>query len=231
MKNKTLTLFAAAAASVLALSAGTASAQAWSSINERQATLDARIDAGVRSGDLTRSEAVELRSAFNDVARLEARYRVDGLSAWEREDLDRRFDALSNRIRYDRNDSQDRRDNGNGRWDNDNNGRWDNDDNGRWDNNNWRDGQGRWMNINQRQAQLDRRIDQGVRSGKITTREAYRLRADFQVIARLEARYRVNGLSAWERTDLDRRFNTLAARIRWERRDDERYRDGYGQRR
>ncbi|MES2897143.1 MAG: hypothetical protein V4759_13990 [Pseudomonadota bacterium] len=224
MKNKTLTLFAAAAASVLALSAGTASAQAWSSINERQATLDARIDAGVRSGDLTRSEAVELRGAFQDVARLEARYRVDGLSAWEREDLDRRFDALSARIRYDRNDNQERRGNGDGRWDN-------NDDNGRWDNNNWRDGQGRWMNINQRQAQLDRRIDQGVRSGKITRREAYRLRTDFQAIARLEARYRVNGLSAWERTDLDRRFDTLAARIRWERQDDERYRDGYGQRR
>lgn len=224
MKNKTLTLFAAAAASVLALSAGTASAQAWSSINERQATLDARIDAGVRSGDLTRSEAVELRGAFQDVARLEARYRVDGLSAWEREDLDRRFDALSARIRYDRNDNQERRGNGDGRWDN-------NDDNGRWDNNNWRDGQGRWMNINQRQAQLDRRIDQGVRSGKITRREAYRLRADFQAIARLEARYRVNGLSAWERTDLDRRFNALAMRIRWERQDDERYRDGYGQRR
>src|SRR3990167_6881347 len=167
--NKTLTLFAAAA-SVLALSAGTASAQAWSSINERQATLDARIDAGVRSGDLTRSEAVELRGAFNDVAQLEARYRVDGLSAWEREDVDRRFDALSARIRYDRNDNQERRGNGDGRWDN-------NDDNGRWDNNNWRDGQGRWMNINQRQAQLDRRIDQGVRSGKITRREAYRLRA------------------------------------------------------
>jgi hypothetical protein len=211
--NKTLTLFAAAAASVLALSAGTASAQAWSSINERQATLDARIDAGVRSGDLTRSEAAELRGAFNDVARLEARYRVDGLSTWERTDLDRRFDALSSRIRYDRNDGQARRD-----------------DNDRWDNN-WRDGQGRWMNINQRQDRLERRIEQGLRSGKLTRREAYRLRTDFQAIARLETRYRVNGLSTWERADLDRRFDTLAARIRWERRDGDRYGYGYGERR
>lgn len=209
--KKTLTLFAAAA-SVLALSAGTASAQAWTSINERQATLDARIDAGVRSGDLTRSEAVELRGAFNDVARLEARYRVDGLSAWERTDLDRRFDALSDRIRYDRNDDQARNDRGD-----------------RW--NDWRNPEGGWMSINQRQAQLDRRIDQGMRSGKITRREAYRLRSEFQAIARLETRYRVNGLSTWERADLDRRFDTLAARIRWERRDGDRYGYGYGERR
>lgn len=212
--NKTLTLFAAAAASVLALSAGTASAQAWASINERQATLDARIDAGVRSGDLTRSEAAELRGAFNDVARLEARYRVDGLSAWERTDLDRRFDALSNRIRYDRHDDQARNDRDRG---------------DRWDD--WRNPDGGWMNINQRQERLERRIEQGLRSGKITRREAYRLRNEFQAIARLEARYRVNGLSSWERADLDRRFDTLAARIRWERQDGERYGDGYGQRR
>lgn len=214
--NKTLTLIAATTASVLALSAGTAAAQGWTSINERQANLDARIDAGVRSGDLTRVEARELRDAFSGVAELEARYRADGLSAWERTDLERRFDALSSRIRYDRNDSQTR-------------GRDDGQD--RWDHNNWRDDQGRWMNINRRQAQLDRRIDQGVRNGSITRREAMRLRAEFQSIARLESRYRANGLSAWERTDLDRRFDTLKLRIRIERTDGDRYGQGYGDRR
>ncbi|WP_371130424.1 hypothetical protein [Phenylobacterium sp.] len=215
--NKTLTLIAATAASVLALSAGTASAQAWTSINERQASLDARIDAGVRSGDLTRIEARELREAFSGVAQMEARYRVDGLSAWERTDLERRFDALSSRIRYDRNDSQTRGDRDEGP--------------DRWDNNNWRDNQGRWMNINQRQMQLDRRIDQGVRNGSITRREAMRLRAEFQSIARLENRYRANGLSTWERADLDRRFDTLKLRIRMERTDGDRYGQGYGERR
>ncbi|WP_405041462.1 hypothetical protein [Phenylobacterium sp.] len=209
MKTRTLI---AAAVSVLALSAGAASAQGWTSINERQANLDARIDAGVRSGDLTRDEARELRGAFGEVAQLESRYRVDGLSAWERTDLERRFDALSARIRYDRNDSQDRGDRGD-----------------RWDN--WNAPNGGWMSINQRQERLDRRIDQGVRSGKLTRREAMRLRTDFQVIARLENRYRANGLSAWERSDLDRRFDTLSTRIRWERNDRDQYGDGYGQRR
>ncbi|MDP3747450.1 MAG: hypothetical protein Q8Q88_10430 [Phenylobacterium sp.] len=112
-------------------------------------------------------------------------------------------------MRYDRNDDQTRNDRGD-----------------RWGD--WRNREGGWMNINQRQAQLDRRIDQGMRSGKITRREAYRLRNEFQAIVRLESRYRVNGLSTWERADLDRRFDTLAARIRWERRDGDRDRYGYG---
>ena len=194
---KTFTILAAA--SVLALSAGAASAQGWMSINQRQANLDARIDAGVRSGDLTRQEAVTLRGDFRAVSNLEATYRRNGLSNWERTDLDRRFDALSNRIRFERHDRDDRQGNG-------------------------------WMNINQRQANLDRRIDQGIRTGKITRAEAYRLRADFQTIARLENRYRANGLSNWERADLDRRFDTLSARIRIEANDSNRYGAGYGQR-
>jgi hypothetical protein len=98
----------AVAASALAVAAP-ASAQAWQSINQRQANLDQRIDAGVRSGDLTRNEAVRLRSEFRDLARLEARYRSSyGLSLAERRDLDRRFDLLSQRIRYERHDRQDR---------------------------------------------------------------------------------------------------------------------------
>ena len=196
---KTLTILAAASA--LALSAGAASAQGWTSINQRQASLDARIDAGVRSGDLTRQEAVSLRSDFRAVSNLEATYRRDGLSTWERTDLDRRFDALSNRIRFERNDRQDRN-GGNG-----------------------------WQNINQRQANLDRRIDQGVRNGRISRAEAVRLRAEFKTIARLENRYRANGLSNWERTDLNRRFDTLSARIRVEANDSNRYGGGYGDRR
>lgn len=89
-----------------------------------------------------------------------------------------------------------------------------------------------WQNINQRQANLDRRIDQGVRSGQLTRNEATRLRAEFRQIARLEIRYRrTNGLQGWERNDLDRRFDVLSRKIRFERhdRDDRRdRRDGRG---
>ncbi|RVT43100.1 hypothetical protein [Sphingobium algorifonticola] len=54
-----------------------------------------------------------------------------------------------------------------------------------------------WQSINQRQANLDRRIDQGVRSGALNRAEAQRLRTEFRDLARLEANYRrSNGLSA-----------------------------------
>jgi hypothetical protein len=76
-----------------------------------------------------------------------------------------------------------------------------------------------WQSINQRQINLDRRIDQGVRNGQLSRREAMRLRAEFNQIARLEARYRRGGLTQWERADLDRRFDRLSAQIRYERHD------------
>ena len=76
---------------------------------------------------------------------------------------------------------------------------------------------GGWQAINQRQANLDRRIDVGLRNGAISRREATRLRNEFNQIARLEQQYRRNGLSQWERTDLDRRFDRLSAQIRNER--------------
>ena len=83
---------------------------------------------------------------------------------------------------------------------------------------------GNWQSINARQASLDRRIDQGVRNGQLSRREAVRLRGEFNSLPRLEANYRRGGLTAWERADLDRRFDRLSDQIRHERRDRDRYR-------
>lgn len=82
-----------------------------------------------------------------------------------------------------------------------------------------------WQSINQRQANLDRRIDQGVRSGALNRNEAQRLRTEFRDIARLEANYRrSNGLQARERIDLDRRFDALSRRVLVEKNDRQRRR-------
>ena len=178
----------AAAASALALAAP-ASAQAWQTIDQRQAHLDARIDGGVRNGSLTRSEAIRLRGQFNGLTRLEARYRYSGggLSLGERRDLDRRFDALSSEIRDQRHDNQVR---GNA-----------------------------WQPINARQRDLNFRINQGMRNGSLSRVEASRLRMEFNHIARLEASYRRGGLNNYERADLDRRLDRLNARVFAEERD------------
>ncbi|HEX7945868.1 MAG TPA: hypothetical protein VF495_14440 [Phenylobacterium sp.] len=192
---------------ILGLATTTANAATWTSIDARQARLDDRIDAGVRTGDLTQAEAARLRSEFQGLVRLESSYRVGGLSGWERADLDRRFDGLSARIIAQRHDDQ----------------------RARYANNRWVDQHGRWMSINQRQRELDRRIDAGVRTGDLTRAEADHLRATYRQIARLEARYRRGGLSTRERADLDRRFDGLAAQIRWDR-SDLQYGYGYGPR-
>lgn len=182
----------AVAASALAVAAP-ASAQGWQSISQRQAYLDARTDAGVRDGSLTRTEAARLRAEFRYLARLEARYRASyGLSSAERRDLDARFERLSAEIYDQRRDDDTRYNRG-------------------------------WMPINQRQRMIDNRIDMGIRTGVLTRWEAYQLRAEFNDIARLEARYRRNGLSYQERRDLDRRFDYLSARVEasihdWDRR-------------
>lgn len=184
--KKFLAMAAAAGALAIAAPAAAQNYGGWQPINQRQAQLDHRIDQGVRNGQLTRREAVALRAEFNQIARIEASYRRDGLSNWERADLDRRFDNLAQRVRFERRDRQDDRG---------------------------------WTPINQRQRQLDARIDAGIRDGSLSRREAYRLRAEFQDIAALEARYRRQGLNYQERADLDRRFDRLAAEIYAQRRD------------
>ncbi len=85
---------------------------------------------------------------------------------------------------------------------------------------------GAWQNINARQARIENRINQGIRSGALTRPEAARLRNEFREISRLENRYRASrpGLTMAERRDLDRRFDALERRIRIEKND----RDGRG---
>jgi len=80
-------------------------------------------------------------------------------------------------------------------------------------------GYGSWQSISQRQVNLDRRIDQGVRNGSLNRREAVRLRSELNSLVRLEANYRRDGLNQRERADLDRRFDRLSAQIRIDRND------------
>lgn len=81
----------------------------WQSIAQRKYQLDRRIDVGMRNGSLSRREAVRLQSELNSLIRLERNYMRGGLTRWERNDLDRRYDRLAVQIRVERRDRDNRR--------------------------------------------------------------------------------------------------------------------------
>lgn len=177
-----------AAAAVLTLGAGAASAQVWMPMIERQAVLHDRIDAGLATGDITPAEAAMMRADMRSLVSLEGRYRWGGLSAREKLDLDRRYALIDDELRIA-----------------------------------MRTGApGRVLALEDRKLEFEERINAGVNSGQITGAEAAALRDDFAALLRTEADYRVDGVSAAERIELDRRFDELSARIHVARTDSDR---------
>ena len=78
---------------------------------QRRADLDARIEAGVREGSISRTEASRLRGEYEALVQLETRYAADGrMTTTERADLRDRYRALSQRV------GDERRDDGYGYW-------------------------------------------------------------------------------------------------------------------
>ena len=82
---------------------------AWQSISNRKYQLDRRIDVGLRNGSLSRSEGRRLENELNRLIRLERSYMRGGLTRWERNDLDRRYDRLAVEVRMERRDRDNRR--------------------------------------------------------------------------------------------------------------------------
>jgi hypothetical protein len=198
--NRTL-LSLMAATTIAAGVPAVASAQTWMSMNQRHAELEQRIERGLETGQLTGTEAARLRAEFDDLLRLESRYRIGGLSYNERADLDRRYDVLSDRIRYDRRDAERAYGYGNGY---------------------------EWDNLGQRRARFEQRLNRAVQDRRLTTTQARNLRMEFNRIARLEQQYRRNGLTVAERADIDARMDRLQTTMRAEINANQ-YGYGYGQ--
>ncbi|HYC64772.1 MAG TPA: hypothetical protein VEC14_08590 [Reyranellaceae bacterium] len=202
----------AALAAILLAGTG-ASAQTW--YDSRQENLQDRMNAGRRDGSLTPYEYRMLDNRMDRIERYERRAERDGVvTAEERRRLDRMLDRQGRAIHDQRTDRQGwdrdgwRHSNwGHGRNDWRHDGRHD-----RWDGRHWGHNHG-WGNhhgwdnragINQRQEWQDRRIDNGVRNGSITTEERARLDRRETRINNFETRARADGnLSGRERHRLN----------------------------
>ena len=154
-------IFIALAATSAIAAAAPASAQsggyggygnANGNVEVRADQLQMRLQAGIRSGAITRAEAVPLREQLRQLTRLESVYAQGGISGRERSDLQHRINSLRQGIRmaersgdgrysrddddrYDRDDDRYSRGDVDGRYDRNNDG-WDDRDgnrDGRWD--------------------------------------------------------------------------------------------------
>ena len=96
------------------------------------------------------------------------------------------------------------------------------------------------VSIDRRIDQLEYRLEDGIRRGAFSDREANGLRTELWQIRRLEGQYGRNGFSSWELNDLDRRILFLGDQLRgaepsydrgggYDRSDDDRGTPGYDQ--
>lgn len=197
---KTMTpMMSVAVVAGLVLAATSIGAQAGTRdprVNARQHNQSARIQQGVRSGELTRRETRGLAEGQRDVRQLERAYKSDGtLTGAERRDLHHEQNQASRDIHQQKHDAQERpavppaiRDPG----------------------------------VNQRQANQTARIAQGVKSGELTQTESQALREDRRDIRQLEQGYKSDGvLTIDERQGLHQELTEQSQNIHEEKHDSE----------
>lgn len=167
MKSKLITASLLATALLAGLGLAPVMAQGTNTpgIDRAQQTISARIQQGIASGHITPSEARELYRRDRDIQMRESRIKSDGsASAQERQQLRADLDALSADVE-------------------------------RMMANRDTVGQGEGTpGIDNRQAEIRQRIAEGVRSGRINQREERRLQVRERDIARLEFRFKRDGV-------------------------------------
>lgn len=99
-------LAAIAALAILPVAAQTATPRA----DKRQANQDARIEQGVKSGELTKREEAKLKAGQARVENKEAQAKADGkVTAKEKAEIERAQDRQSRKIAKQKHDKQDRK--------------------------------------------------------------------------------------------------------------------------
>lgn len=86
----------------------------------------------------------------------------------------------------------------------------------------WYD-EGRRVSVDERQARINARIEQGFQTGSLTRREARQLERQLALTEEKERAYEADGrLTGRERAELHRDLDSVAQRLRFERRDEDR---------
>ncbi|WP_164156685.1 hypothetical protein [Sandarakinorhabdus rubra] len=164
---------------------------------QRREQLDARIDAAVRDGALSRNEADGMRREYEDIVRLEAQYTANGpMQPQQREDLRNRYRALSQQVGYQNNGQR--------------NGQYGNGQYGNQDNDQSND---RWQPLARQDGLFEQRLNEALRNRSISQAGATQLRSDWRSLRQLEQRYQYNGLDAREEADLRARFARIDSRM------------------
>jgi opacity protein-like surface antigen len=166
---------------------------------QRREQLDARIDAAVRDGALSRNEADSMHREYEDIVRLEAQYSANGpMQPQQRDDLRTRYRALSQRVGYQ------------------NNGQSNAQNNGQYGGQYGQPGyqtDDRWQPLAQQNSLFEQRLGEAVRNRSLTQYDATRLRSEWRALGQLEQRYQYNGLDAREEADLRARYAQIDSRM------------------
>ena len=183
MKSKFFTISLLASALFVGLAPSVAMAQGTNTarIDQAQQAISARIQQGLASGHITPSEARELYRRDRDINVRESRFKSDGrASEQERQQLRADLNALSADVE-------------------------------RMIANRAVVGQpASTPGIDNRQVNISQRIDEGVSAGRISQREARRLHSRERDFARLEARFKRDGVvTPQERRQLQNELTRL----------------------
>ncbi|CAN5514283.1 hypothetical protein BH10PSE16_BH10PSE16_08230 [soil metagenome] len=170
MKSKLVTASLLASALFAGLGMTPAMAQGTNTprIDQAQQSISTRIQQGLASGQITPSEAQMLIRRERDIQMRENQFKSNGsASAQERQRLRSDLDALNAEVDRMMNNRDRAMPRGNA---------------------------GNTPGIDKHQYQIGERIDEGVRSGRITPREAHRLHNREREIARHEALFKSDGV-------------------------------------
>jgi|SRR5450830_409826 len=185
MKSKFFTASLLASALFAGLGIPPAMAQGTNTpaIDHTQQAISARIQQGMASGHITPSEARELYRRDREIQMRENRFKSDGnATPQERQQLRADLDRLGTEVEQ------------------------------KMANRDIVAQPGNTKGVDQRQFNISERIDEGVRSGRLSQRDARRLQSRERDIARHEARFKRDGVvTPQERRQLQTELTSLRA--------------------